>query len=331
MPHEHPLAYLPAYIAAARAQGQPTRLVLRNTDRVGVIHLYFFQHRLVLVEGHRGAGAASLRDLATWQQGTMRRDDLAAPPPGAAQPDAQLETVLSETLRQMELRGLLTHAAPPASDPATLTSRPSQPRLPAIMPPLLPPTSAPRIASVPRGPAPSTPLPGSAGLPPLPDGPAPDRLGPGHALSELATTRTPSVIGTRRATPTINTRGQINDDQWRTLARFLHLIIERAARSIQLETAIGFMMQALTKTATGSLILGGLEVDAQGWLQPRREGFLAGFPTYEISQAIAELIQEYEVKCAQFTNPQEARSIIIEAAAPLRRPLASLGLDIADQ
>jgi hypothetical protein len=292
-----------------------------------VLHLYFHQGQLVLVEGHRGAGEASLRDLATWQQGTIRQYDLDAPPPGAPSADPQLEAALAETLREMELRGILTRAAPPVSDP-TFDSRPSQPGPLAIPAP----SAAPRITSNLQGqtpPAtPPTPTVSSLGLPPLAGSLPPDRSAPNRSMSDLATTRTPSVIGARQGPPTTHPSAQITDPQWQLLALFLHQIVEHAGQKIPPKMAIGLMMQGLSKRATGSLILTGLAVDEHGWLAPQSEDFLARFPTYEIAQAVADLITEYESRLAQLTSASEAHSIIAEAAEPLRLPLASLGLKI---
>ena len=293
MLHERPLAYLPAYVAAARARGRPTRLVLRNTDRVGLVHLYFYQGRLTLVEGHRGAGTASLADLATWQSGTIRQDELEAPPP-ASEPDPQLEVALADALRHLEARQIVSRPTPTGSDPHSV-SRPSVPRLPIAQSSA---SRAPGAVSVP-------------GLPPLPD----------RTLSEAATQRTP-------AAPNLNGSG-ITDAQWQFLTRTLHQIVERASQEVAEGVAIGMFMQAYSRVLPSFPFLAGLEVDERGWLHARHEGSVAHFVRRDIVQALAALIAEYQARCTLVLGASGAHRVLADAVEPVRGPLASLGLDVA--
>jgi hypothetical protein len=293
MLHERPLAFLPAYVAAARARGRPTRLVLRNTERVGLVHLYFYQGRLTLVEGHRGAGTASLADLATWQSGTIRQDELDAAP-AASMPDPQLEAALADALRQLEARQIVGRSTPPGSEPHPIT-RPSAPRLPAVQPGML---RMPGAVSVP-------------GLPPLPD----------RAMSEAATQRTPATSN--------GSGSDITDAQWQFLTRTLHQIVERASQEVAEGVAIGMLMQAVSRITPAHPFLAGIEVDERGWLHARHEGYVAHFARQDIVRALAALIGEYQTRCSLVLGPGGAQRVVADVVEPVRGPLASLGLDVA--
>ena len=56
-------------IRRSRAFG---RLTLRNSDRVGVVHLYFHNGNLVHIVGSSGDAEAALRDLQRWTHATVR-------------------------------------------------------------------------------------------------------------------------------------------------------------------------------------------------------------------------------------------------------------------
>lgn len=48
------------------------RLTLRNSDRVGIIHLYFHSGRLIHIVGSSGDAGAALLDLSRWTHATVR-------------------------------------------------------------------------------------------------------------------------------------------------------------------------------------------------------------------------------------------------------------------
>src|SRR5215469_17797989 len=115
MEHTYPLSRLAIDITTVRAKGQTLRLVLRNTERFGLIHLYFEHGHLVQVQGHKEGPLKSFADLATWSQGTIRQDDIAL---GAEKRGINpgLEEGLDSTLLQLESRGVVQ--APPSSRPS---------------------------------------------------------------------------------------------------------------------------------------------------------------------------------------------------------------------
>ncbi len=118
MEHAHQLSALAGLIAALRAQGRTVRLALHNTERFGLIHLYFAQGRLIRVEGHAGDPARNLLDLATWRHGAVRVDYVEPPSADAASP-AALEAELSETIDELERRGVVYPAPPSVNSAAT--------------------------------------------------------------------------------------------------------------------------------------------------------------------------------------------------------------------
>src|SRR4051794_36312186 len=50
------------------------RLSIRNNERVGLVHLYFKERRLVHVAGYKRDAEAVLHDLLTWTKGKVRFD-----------------------------------------------------------------------------------------------------------------------------------------------------------------------------------------------------------------------------------------------------------------
>lgn len=115
MERVHQLTELASLIAMVRAQQRVVRLVLRNTDRFGLIHLYFAQGHLIHVEGHSSSPAASLLDLGTWRQGAIRVDRIEALPPGPGNAP-ELEAALAHAVAELEARGAV-YPAPPARAP----------------------------------------------------------------------------------------------------------------------------------------------------------------------------------------------------------------------
>jgi len=63
------LTRIVATIRRARAFG---RLTLRNSDRVGIVHLYFHGGNLVHIVGSSGNAPATLRNLASWTHAAVR-------------------------------------------------------------------------------------------------------------------------------------------------------------------------------------------------------------------------------------------------------------------
>ncbi len=295
MQRAYPLAQLSEMIAAARAQPRPARLVLRNTERFGLIHLYFAHGRLVRVEGHRETPLRSLEDLAAWRVGAVRRDDVEELP-GALAADPTLEAALDYSLRVLESHGIsraIRSVTPPA---------PQQAQQPA---PAIRGTAGPSMvfdldASAPGAPPTVT----MDGLPALAG------VGPqGESITATA--------------------DRLTDPQWQLIAIAVRQVVEQAAQAIGLTMAEGLMRRALGRVATVKPPLRGMELDASGWLRLAPGVSLAGHSRYEIVEAIAALLGNFELRCASLVGPDRAKQIITAATLPLSSSLAQVGLAIS--
>lgn len=296
MQRAYPLAQLSEMVAAARAQPRPARLVLRNTERFGLIHLYFAHGRLVRVEGHRETPLRSLEDLAAWRVGAVRRDDVEELP-GALAADPTLEAALDYSLRVLESHGIsraIRSVTPPASQQA-------QQPAPAIRG-----TAGPSMVYDLDVPAPGAPLPTVTmdGLPSL------SGVGPqGESITATA--------------------DRLTDPQWQLIAIAVRQVVEQAAQAIGLTMAEGLMRRALGRVATVKPPLRGMELDASGWLRLATGVSLTGHNRYEIVEAIAALLGNFELRCASLVGAERAKQIITAATLPLSSSLAQVGLTIS--
>lgn len=297
MEQTHHLSELTGLIAAIRAQGRTVRVVVRNVDRLGLLHLYFAAGRLSHVEGHAESPVMALRDLATWFHGAVRLDAVAAPaPPG---PDATpLDGYLDLALKELEMRGVVYPAPPSVVPHAPRMPNPSGPPRGALgLPPLVAPAGAPRQTARPlanSGPmraAPMAPLTSSA--------PAPD--------------------------------DQLSDPQWHLLALAVRQITEHIGQMLGVRVADNLLRQAVAQTAPRNTFLAGLDVDDTGWLRARHEGFTGRFARHAAAEAIADLLTTYEAACANLLGAQRVQEVFAAAVAPLRASLAQIGLTISGE
>jgi hypothetical protein len=288
MERAHQLSELAGLIATIRAKGQAVRLVLHHTERFGLIHLYFAEGRLVRVEGHAGNPTRSLLDLRTWRYGAIRVDHIAAQASLTAEGDA-LETVLSQTLAELERRGVI-HPAPPAVTPqATWHAR--------------------GMSGRPQGTS------GQASIDGLPT----------MALPLLPELRHPSMVG---AIPVLASGESLTDPQWQLLALAIRQVTDQAGQLIGSQVAQGMLRQALAQTATGNPFLAGLDIDATGWVHPHEAGFATRFSTYDVAEAVAALLTGFESLCAELLGAVRAQQMIAAATGPLRTSLEQIGISV---
>lgn len=117
MEQDLPLSSLAKIVAATRARGLMSRLVVRNLERFGLVHLYFERGRLAHVEGHLGDPLHSLADLSGWVNGTIRQDSVAFADTTMVL-DSRLDLSLDQALRALTVRGVVEPASPlPATGP----------------------------------------------------------------------------------------------------------------------------------------------------------------------------------------------------------------------
>ncbi|HLJ80562.1 MAG TPA: hypothetical protein VKT52_03675 [Ktedonobacterales bacterium] len=302
MEHGFPLARLARLVAETRASGRTMRLVARNTERFGVVHLYFVRGRLAQVEGHAGSPLASISDLAGWRYGVVRQDASAAPS-GRAAADPRLDAALDDTLRRLMAAGVVQPISLPTSWPSAPSSnRPSSPFASHISPP---PAGPPSI--------------GSGGLPPLSHAPA--------TASGAEVAGSPSSAGSA-ATKTARTDA-LTAPQWQMVALVVHQVVEGAGAFIGIQMAEGLLQQALTFATRSHPVLLDLTLDTGGWLKACEDDAIARYSTYDVTDAIAALLTGFELRCASLTGAARAQDVILVAAAPFRTALAQIGLDIS--
>ncbi len=102
------LTRIVATIRRSRAFG---RLTLRNSDRVGIVHLYFHSGNLVHLVGSSGNTAATLRDLYHWTHATVRFER-GATPANATITATEIQN-FEEILLHFQRIGLVASATPP--------------------------------------------------------------------------------------------------------------------------------------------------------------------------------------------------------------------------
>ena len=297
MDHAHPLSGLAGMVAALRAQGRTARLALHNTDRFGLIHLYFARGRLIRVEGHAGDPARNLLDLRTWQSGAVRVDDVEAPAGVAASP-AALEAELHQALLELERRGVVYPAPPAASPEPPMYAR-----------------SSPAGAS------------GPGGLPPLDRVPAEDVEVAGRAAAAPPGSHAEPARGSARA----QSGPPLTVPQWQLLALAVRQVTEHTAQLLGGKIAESILRNGLIRASYDSGFLQGLEVDHTGWLRAREQGFVTRYTTFDAAEAVALLLTQMEQSVAEIAGPQRAQSLIAGAVAPFRTSLEQIGLTIRAQ
>ncbi|HEV7127144.1 MAG TPA: hypothetical protein VGN32_06860 [Ktedonobacterales bacterium] len=294
MERTHHLSELASLVATLRAQRQAARLVVRNADRLGLIHLYFGDGHLLHVEGHTGTPATVLRDLGTWYHGAVRVDAVSAPPPAAAPPEA-LDAALNQALTELEARGVVRPAPPSLAPSAASAIQRAQ---------ILPDLAA--MGS------------GAAGLPPL--------VSPVSDLASGAPSRG-GPTGTLDAAST-DQGDHLSEPQWHLLALAVRQITEQMGQLLGVQMVDGVFRQALADGARRNACLAGLEMDSSGWLRAREAGFTTQLNRYAVIEAIADLITRFETHCAELLGEQRVQQLIASAVMPMRASLEQIGLVI---
>lgn len=329
MEQEYPLAQLAQMVSSALGQERPVRLVLRNTERFGLIHLYFAQRRLSRVEGHRATPLAALSDLANWRVGVIRRDDgpsAAASSASQSEYDESLARALAEAIRALEAHGVIT---PPAPTTPRQTPRPVSPGMQSGPLPIR--TPQPRLGM------------GMSPLPPFPHTPSPRSAPPSvrdiEHLEQMAGLP-PLAHAAMPPEPPASLRGaeaeggeQLSGPQWQLIALVTRQVIEHAGQQIGRQLAENMLRQALGQAATTKLPLRMVELDSTGWLQevPSPDGkAITDYPTDAVTDAVAALLTNFEVRCAALVGAAQAQHILAAATGPFRASLAQIGLAVAD-
>lgn len=307
MDQEYPLARLGTIVALARARTTPTRLLLRNNERFGVIHLYFAGGRLVSVEGHRDSPVSSLSDLSTWQGGSIRTDDAQVSLLG--DPDPRLEVALAHALQGLAARGITQAPSLPRSHPSVASPRSRTSKMPSRAPSPVPTsqqTSPHSAAAVFRSGSPSPEVP-PMGLPPL--------------------SQTPEVPVGPPAAPTDSEN--LTSPQWQLIALTVRQIVTQVGAEVGDTMAIRIFGQALTHATRTRPVLTPLTIELSGWLTATPPDAMLQFRCDAVVEAIADVLAGFETRCASLVGPARAQGLIIAAVGPFRQALAQIGLEIA--
>lgn len=303
MEQELPLSALASVVAATRARGLVARLVVRNSERFGLVHLYFDQGRLVHIEGHLGDPLRSLDDLGGWQHGSVRQDAVAF----AGQIvifDPRLDTALNTALRRLVERGA---SAPPA------TLNPTS--LPFVAPPP-PPGSGPL-------PAPQLRATGTGGLPPLSRAPTGTRAGALAAATERGAAPGAGSVGG------LAQRDRLTTPQWQLVALVVRQMVEKLDQVAGTPMAEALLRQSLAHAARSNPTLHDLEVEPSGWLKEAREAAMTTQAAEDVAEALAALLTNFELRCASLVGKEQAHQILASTAEPYRAALAQIGLVVS--
>jgi hypothetical protein len=309
MEHAQQLSALASVVAAVRASGRTVRLALHNTDRFGLIHLYFGDGRLVRVEGHASDPARNLRDLSTWRRGAIRIDNVAPSSTDAASP-AALEAELNAALAELERQGVV-HPVPPA------VSFDSSSR----------PTPSPAGASSMLG------LPSLDEMPNRSGGATSSgrmRASSGAPRSQPATNGVAASAGAHPEEMGVAAEPEqrLTDPQWQLLALAVRQVTEHAAQLVGARIADTMLRQSLGQTAPAHPFLAGLEVDQTGWLRTPGNGYTGRFTTLDAAEGVAALLTQIESRAGAVVGARRAQDMIATALIPFRVSLQQLGLTI---
>lgn len=297
MDQEYPLARLGTIVALARARTAPTRLLLRNSSRFGVIHLYFAGGRLVSVEGHRDSPVSSLADLGTWRGGSVRTDDAQVPLLG--DPDPRLEVALAHALQELAAHGAM-----------------QTPSLPRSRPTPRPPRTAPSaVASQPTAPRPVSGVfrsgPASADVPPV-------GLPPLSATPEVP-------VGP----PAASSEDNLTAPQWQLIALTVRQVVTQAGAEVGEPMSVRIFGQALAHAARTRPVLAPLSIELSGWLTATPPDAMLQFRCDAVVEAVADVLAGFETRCASLVGAARAQGLIVAAVGPFRQGLAQIGLEVA--
>jgi hypothetical protein len=319
---QEPLRNLATLVARIQGMRGTARLAIRNTVRMGTLHLYFELGRLVHVEGSRSTIDDCLVDLAGWTDGQIRLDISVQTERHTVTPEQ--ETFFQRTLLLMQQRGTVSVPSRPAarsqagSPPAGTLSSPARPPLSGMRPPRLPVTSpAPRrpdpgevIVDAPFSPGerertPHSPYPSSRGYSgPLPQMPPLSPVSP----------------------PPIGAEVLLSSRQWEVLVDAARAMLEGVGHLFGQRQAQNILQHVLAERSDQSEPLGLLQVDRRGWLREVRPGEMLSQPVAEVSEAFVLLISDFERRCSALVGEEKARQLIARALHPYQDVLAEIGI-----
>lgn len=314
---QEPLRNLGMMIARIRATGGTGRLALRNTVRVGMLHLYFERGQLVHLEGSRASIDDALIDLAGWSDGVIRFDVGVLPERQTVTPAQQ--DFFHRTLLMLQQRDVvdgvstppLFSAHPEKAAPPQTGLRSLRQRTPARLPTVPTPSQGqpaqldPTIdAFLPPGPIQRT-----AYRPPS---------GPQGRKSRPLPPAAPAFPGTAEVL--------LSARQWELLVEVVNAMLESVGQLFGQRQAQNILQHVLMERSEESKVLELLQVDRQGWLREVRLHEMMTQPVQEVASAFVLLISDFERRCAGLLGEEKARQMIARALYPYHDDLAEIGI-----
>lgn len=297
------LQNLGGMVARIRAMSETGRLALRNTARMGTLHLYFKRGQLVHLEGSRSNPDDALIDLAGWSEAVIRFDAGVLPERQTVTPAQQ--DFFQRTLLLMQRRGAVR--ATPHFE-ASFPAHPERPAAPTLRQPVPEQFAAPIDEFLP---------PRAMPQPVYKAPPGSLRDGPGGSRSSLPS---PTSVGVSKAEVLLSAR------QWELLVEVMHTIVESVGQLFGQQQAQNILQHVLRERSEESEALSLLQVDRQGWLRELRAREMTTQPVREVATAFVLLISDFERRCAALLGEEKARQIIGRALYPYHNDLAEIGI-----
>ncbi|HLW02137.1 MAG TPA: hypothetical protein VKT82_26015 [Ktedonobacterales bacterium] len=317
---QEPLQNLGVMVARIRATGGTGRLALRNTARMGTLHLYFERGQLVHLAGSHGSTDDALIDLAGWSSGVIRFDVGVLTERQTITPTQQ--EFFHRTLLMMQQRGVV------GSDP-----RAAAPEIPYPPSPAFPSSGigrTPDITSA-RAPVPPSSRPMPETFVPTID----DFLPPTYpqwptskyeAASQRAVPTTKPLPSS--APPLVSSTAEVllSARQWELLVEVMRTMLESVGHLFGQQQAQNILQHALAERSEESEVLGLLQVDRQGWLREVRLHEMMTQSVRDVASAFVLLISDFERRCAALLGEEKARQMIARALYPYHDGLAEIGI-----
>lgn len=314
------LRNLGVMVARIRATGGTGRLALRNTVRIGMLHLYFEHGQLVHLEGTRAGTDDALIDLAGWSEGVIRFDDGVLSERQTITP-AQQE-FFHRTILLMQQRGVV------GASPRLMPPFPAQPSSTAPLRSRARPGSQAMSAQLPVTPASGQRLPGQ------PDSTSDAFVPPGEIGQPVfgrPSTPLRSFSGPLPAEPStapLSSTAEVllSARQWDLLVAAAHAMLESVGHLFGQRQAQNILQHVLAERSEESEVLGLLQVDRQGWLRELQAHEMLMQPVREVASAFVLLISDFERRCAALLGEEKARRMIAQALSPYQDGLAEIGI-----
>ncbi len=320
MERQEPLQNLGVMVAEIRTTGGTGRLALRNTVRMGMLHLYFERGQLVHLEGSHGNTDEALIDLAGWSGGLIRFDREVLAERHTVTPAQQ--DFFQRTLLLMQQHGAV--GAPPRfTSSETLPSsasgwspsgqRPAPQRTSARVP-IPQPSSQPLPEAWSSSQDDFSPSANMHWSPPKHASAAQrDRF-----AARLSSAPLPPVSG--------KTEVLLSARQWEFLVEVMRSMLDSLGRLLGQQQAQNILQHALIERSEESEVLGLLQIDRQGWLREVRMHEMVMQPVREVASAFVLLISDFERRAAALLGEEKARQMIARALYPYHDGLAEIGI-----